>query len=129
MVSMLIPYYYSFPSNGILEITALTMMMLCGWFVVQLPTQLWALLLMLLGFVPLILAANSTGSHFIWQSSIIISLIGAAFFFKGEKLVPWCSSCTDHYSINPRWECLFWYIAPAKPSKAHQQIPFRISVS
>ncbi len=122
MVSMLITLLAILsPGTGILEITALTMMMLCGWFVVQLPTQLWALLLMLLGFVPLILAAKFNWQPLYLASSIIISLIGAAFFFKGENWYPGAHPVLI-IILSILDGSVFWYIA-RKTLEAHQQIP------
>lgn len=76
------------PGTGILEISALGLLLLCGWLIYQLPTQLWALALVLLGFVPLVLAAKRHWHPLYLAASIFIALLGAAFFFKGESWYP-----------------------------------------
>jgi len=76
------------PGTGILELAALALLIFCGWLFYQLPTQLWALILMLLGFVPLVLSAKRHWQPVYLAASIAISLIGAAFIFKGESWYP-----------------------------------------
>jgi len=122
MMSMLITLLAVLsPGTGILEIFALALLIFCGWLVVQLPTQLWALLLMLLGFVPLVLSAKFNWQPLYLASSIAISLIGAAFFFKGENWYPAAHPLLI-IILSTLEGGVLWYIA-RKTLEAHQQIP------
>jgi len=75
------------PGTGVLEAGALVLLVFCGWLIYNLPTQLWALVLMLVGFVPLVLSTKRRWHYGYLIASIVCFLVGAAFIFKGESWV------------------------------------------
>lgn len=77
------------PGTGILEITALLMIALAGYGIVNLPLNLWAFLIMLLGVAPFIVGYLK---NLRWQNSIALStvafVLGAAFLYRGDNWLP-----------------------------------------
>jgi membrane-bound ClpP family serine protease len=60
------------PGTGVLEVGALFMLFLAGWEISQQPINLWALLVLILGVVPFIIAVRR--SHKLIY--LVIALIG-----------------------------------------------------
>jgi len=77
------------PGTGILEITALLMIALAGYGIVNLPLNLWAFLIILLGVVPFVVGYLK---NLRWQNSIALStvafVLGAAFLYRGDNWFP-----------------------------------------
>ena len=76
------------PGTGILEAAALALLLLCGWLFITLPTNLWALLLIFIGFIPLIFAIRKKWHNAYLATTIMMILHGTAFLFKGEFWYP-----------------------------------------
>lgn len=73
------------PGTGILEIGALFMLLLAGWEISQLSINLWALLLLVLGVVPFILAVRKSHKIIFLVIAMIAFVIGSAYLFEGEE--------------------------------------------
>jgi membrane-bound serine protease (ClpP class) len=73
------------PGTGILEIGALFVLLLTGWEISQLPINLWALGLLILGVVPFILAVRKSHNIVYLAIALIAFVIGSAYLFQGEN--------------------------------------------
>ncbi len=71
------------PGTGILEIGALLLLGLAGWMMLSLPINLLALLLLLLGVFPFLLAVRRSGRLIYLMVAIVTWVIGSAFLFRG----------------------------------------------
>lgn len=76
------------PGTGVLEVGALFALILAGWAVYNVPINLWALIVLLLGVLPFILAVRRTGNLIFLVISIIAMVVGSAFLFQGQGLQP-----------------------------------------
>ncbi|MBE9523755.1 MAG: hypothetical protein IMY76_01565 [Chloroflexi bacterium] len=72
------------PGTGIFEISAFFGLMLAGWGIYNLPINYWALILLVLGVFPFILALRKSGRLLYLGISIFALTIGSAFIFRGE---------------------------------------------
>jgi membrane-bound ClpP family serine protease len=78
------------PGTGFLEITALAAIALAGYSILQLPVNFWALLILLLGVVPFILAVRRR-SPLQWVYLLVgiaALVIGTVFAFRRENGTP-----------------------------------------
>ena len=73
------------PGTGILEISALFMLLLAGWEISQLSINLWALLLLVLGVVPFIVAVRKSHKLIYLVIALVAFVIGSAYLFEGEE--------------------------------------------
>lgn len=72
------------PGTGILEIGALFAIFLAGYAIYNLPTNFWALILLIVGVVPFVIAIRKS-KQWIWLIPSIASLIvGSVFLFRTE---------------------------------------------
>jgi membrane-bound serine protease (ClpP class) len=72
------------PGTGILEISALFTLLVAGWEMTQLPINLWALILLVLGVIPFIFAVRKSGNIAYLVVALIAFVIGSAYLFQGE---------------------------------------------
>jgi membrane-bound ClpP family serine protease len=72
------------PGTGLLEILALFTLVLAGYGVYNIPFNWWALVLLILGVVPFILALRKFGNLLFLFISILAMVIGSSFLFRGE---------------------------------------------
>ncbi len=72
------------PGTGILEISALFTLLLAGWEMTQLPINLWALVLLVLGVIPFIFAVRKSHNISYLVVALIAFVIGSAYLFQGE---------------------------------------------
>ncbi len=73
------------PGTGVLEIAALFILLLTGWEISQLPINLWALGLLILGVIPFILAVRKSHNLVFLAIALIAFVIGSAYLFQGEN--------------------------------------------
>jgi membrane-bound serine protease (ClpP class) len=76
------------PGTGILEVGALFALALAGWAVFILEVNLWALLVLILGIVPFLVAVRRSGQLIYLGIAITALVIGSTFLFRGEGLRP-----------------------------------------
>ncbi len=81
------------PGTGVLEIGALFSLLLAGWQVYVLGVNLWALVVMLLGIAPFVLAVRRQGNRIYLGLSFLALVVGSWLLFPTE---PWWRS-----AINP----------------------------
>jgi membrane-bound ClpP family serine protease len=72
------------PGTGIIEISALFVLLLAGWEISQLPFNPWALAIMVVGVVPFILAMRRSRNIMYLVIALIAFVIGSIYMFKGE---------------------------------------------
>jgi membrane-bound serine protease (ClpP class) len=72
------------PGTGILEISALFVLLLAGWEMTQLPINLWALVVLVLGVIPFIFAVRRSRNIAFLVVALIAFVIGSAYLFQGE---------------------------------------------
>ncbi|MEN8173007.1 MAG: NfeD family protein [Chloroflexota bacterium] len=72
------------PGTGLLEIGALFGLLIAGWGIYNLPINYWALIVLILGVFPFILALRKSGQLQYLGISIFALIIGSAFIFRGE---------------------------------------------
>ncbi|MBI4926238.1 MAG: hypothetical protein HY835_00625 [Anaerolineae bacterium] len=76
------------PGTGLLEIGALFMLVTAGYIMVNLPVNLWALVLMLISLVPFVLAVRRTRgrtSYILLGGAIVALVLGSIFIFRSES--------------------------------------------
>jgi membrane-bound serine protease (ClpP class) len=76
------------PGTGLLEIGALVALLAAGWGAYNLPVNLWALGVIVLGIVPFILAVRNSGRWLYLVLSIVALVVGSAFLFRGQGWQP-----------------------------------------
>jgi membrane-bound serine protease (ClpP class) len=72
------------PGTGIFEIGALFSLLLAGWGVYNLPINYWALIVLLLGVFPFLLAVRRFGRLYYLVASVVALVIGSVYLFEGE---------------------------------------------
>ena len=73
------------PGTGILEITALFVLILAGWGVFHLPINYWALALLLVCVFPPVIALRKTKKLYFLVISVVALVVGSAFLLQGER--------------------------------------------
>ena len=71
------------PGTGLLEIGALFILILAGYGAYNLPINLWAMILLLIGVVPFLLALRKSHRIEFLVIAILSNVIGASFLFQG----------------------------------------------
>ncbi len=75
------------PGTGILEVSALFVLLLAGWEMTQLPINFWALAVLVLGVIPFLIAVIRSRNLVFLGIAIVAFVIGSAFLFQGAH--PW----------------------------------------
>jgi membrane-bound serine protease (ClpP class) len=73
------------PGTGILEVSALFTLLLAGWEMTQLPINLWALIVLVLGVVPFVVAVRRSHNLVFLGVALIAFVIGSAYLFQGAS--------------------------------------------
>lgn len=76
------------PGTGVYELLTIFAFVLAGWFIYMLPTNEWALVILLLGIVPFVMVLRGRRRPVYLILAIIGLVVGSAFLFKGEGLRP-----------------------------------------
>ena len=77
------------PGTGVLEVGALFMLFLAGWEISQQPINLWALLVLILGVVPFIIAVRRSHKLIYLVVALIAFIIGSAYLFRNPEASWW----------------------------------------
>lgn len=72
------------PGTGILEVSALFVLLLAGWEMTQLPINIWALVLLVVGVIPFLLAVRKSRNLVYLGVALVAFVIGSAYLFQGE---------------------------------------------
>lgn len=72
------------PGTGLLEVGAIIALVLAGWGVTSLPINIWALIILVAGVIPSLVAVRLTNTRLFLYISIASLVIGSAFLFRAE---------------------------------------------
>jgi len=72
------------PGTGILELGAFFVLLLAFWEISQLPINLWALALLVLGVIPFIVAVRKSHNLVYLAIALVAFIIGSIYLFKGD---------------------------------------------
>jgi membrane-bound ClpP family serine protease len=72
------------PGTGLLEVLALFSLVLAGYSIANLPVNGWALLVLLFGVFPFLLALRKSGRAIFLAVMILAFIVGSLFLFPGE---------------------------------------------
>ena len=76
------------PGTGILEVGALFVLFLAGWEITRLPINLWALVLLIIGVIPFILAVRKSRNLVFLAVALVVFIVGSTFLFQGTSFWP-----------------------------------------
>ncbi len=72
------------PGTGMLELGALFLLIVSGWQIYNLPINIWALVILVVGLIPFIQAVRRKN----WQTNLALAaltfVVGSSFLFRGE---------------------------------------------
>ena len=71
------------PGTGVLEVGALFVLFLAGWEISQQAINLWALVVLVLGVIPFILAVRKSRNLVFLVIALVAFVIGSAYLFQG----------------------------------------------
>ncbi|HNT23835.1 MAG TPA: NfeD family protein [Anaerolineales bacterium] len=73
------------PGTGMLELTAFVALLVAGWHIYQLPFNVWALVLLLLGVIPFLLAVRKSRQLIYLVVAVAAFVLGSAYLFRGSQ--------------------------------------------
>jgi membrane-bound serine protease (ClpP class) len=76
------------PGTGFFEIGALLAIVLAGWQVYNLPINLWALTVLILGVVLFVVSVRKAGQWMYLGLSVLAFVVGSAFLFQSDSWQP-----------------------------------------
>jgi len=71
------------PGTGVLEVGALFVLFMAGWEISQQAINVWALVLLLLGVIPFILAVRKSRNLAFLVVALVAFVVGSAYLFQG----------------------------------------------
>ena len=74
------------PGTGVLEVGALFVIFLTGWEISQLPINLWALVLLIIGVIPFIFAVRKSRNLIYLVIALVAFVIGSIYLFQGASV-------------------------------------------
>lgn len=95
------------PGTGILEIGALFLLVLAGFSIANQPINWWALVILVLGVFPFLLALRRSKRWWYLLISIVALVVGSIFLIRpqdgGLAVNPWLALITSAASIGLLW--------------------------
>jgi membrane-bound serine protease (ClpP class) len=73
------------PGTGMLELGAFFLLLLAGWGIYKIPSNFWALGLLLLGVFPFILAVRRSGKFIYLIIALTAFVIGSTYMYQGDR--------------------------------------------
>lgn len=73
------------PGTGVLEVAALFVLFLAGWEISQIPINIWALVLLIIGVIPFILAVRKSRNLVFLAIALVAFVLGSTYLFQGAK--------------------------------------------
>ena len=73
------------PGTGMLELSAFVLLVVAGWEIYNLSFNVWALVLLVLGVFPFLLAVRKSRQLIFLMIAIIAFVFGSAYLFRGEQ--------------------------------------------
>ncbi len=75
------------PGTGVLEVGAIFILLLAGWEISQQAINIWALVLLIIGVVPFIIAVRRSRNLAFLVVALVAFVVGSAYLFQGTA--PW----------------------------------------
>jgi membrane-bound ClpP family serine protease len=72
------------PGTGLLEALALALLIFAGYEIINLPFNLWALILLVVGVVPFIFAVRRSGKWYFLLVATLAFIVGSVFLFASN---------------------------------------------
>ena len=72
------------PGTGVLELTAIGLLVLAGYGISHLTINVWALILLLVGVFPFLIALRKSGRYIYLAISLLALMIGSAYLVKSD---------------------------------------------
>ena len=76
------------PGTGVIEVGALFLLFLSGYAMFRLPINIWALILLLVGVIPFVIALRKARHWIFLIVSLAALIIGTIFLFRTETGLP-----------------------------------------
>jgi membrane-bound ClpP family serine protease len=76
------------PGTGLLELGAVTAIMVSGYYIANLPVNWWALVVLIIGVFPFLFAVRKSKNLLFLVISIAAFIVGSVFLFRLESGVP-----------------------------------------
>lgn len=76
------------PGTGLLEVSAFFALFLAGYAVYNLPINWWALVILLLGVFPFLIALRRSRRRIYLVASLVALVVGSAFLFRSNSWQP-----------------------------------------
>ncbi len=73
------------PGTGVIEVGALFALVLAGYGIYHLPINLWALIILIIGVFPFLLAVRQSGRWYYLVISLLALVIGSAYLFNSGQ--------------------------------------------
>jgi membrane-bound serine protease (ClpP class) len=73
------------PGTGLLEVGALILIVMAGYSIYNLPINLWALIVLVLGVFPFLVAVRKSGRWVFLLISLVAMAVGSIFLFRNES--------------------------------------------
>jgi membrane-bound ClpP family serine protease len=74
------------PGTGVLEVAALFVLFLAGWEISQIPINIWALVVLIIGVIPFILAVRKSRNLIFLVIALVAFVIGSTYLFQGASI-------------------------------------------
>ncbi len=98
------------PGTGVIEVSALIALLAAAYSIYYLPLNYVALVILLLGAVPFLIAVRVSGKPVFLVISILTLIIGSTFLFRGQGLAPAVSPILA-LIVSPLAAIFLWIIA------------------
>jgi len=76
------------PGTGVFELGALFAFLLAGWQISSMPINWWALVILVIGVVPFMVAVLRSRKMLFLFISILTLVVGSIYMFQGDGLAP-----------------------------------------
>jgi len=111
------------PGTGVLEIGAVFAFILAGWQIVSLPINWWALLILILGVFPFLIAVRFSKKILFLVIAIAAFVVGSVFLFdkpgSGLAINPFLAIIVSTLVAGSFWVVTTKYIQAANTPAAH----------
>jgi membrane-bound ClpP family serine protease len=111
------------PGTGILEIGALFAFILAGWQILSLPINWWALLILILGVFPFLIAVRFSKKIYFLVIAIAAFVVGSVFLFdapgSGLAIDPFLAIIVSTLVASSFWVVTTKYIQAANTPTTH----------
>jgi membrane-bound serine protease (ClpP class) len=98
------------PGTGVVEAVALISLLASAYLLYNLPLNILALVILVVGAVPFLIAVRVSGKPIYLVISIVALVIGSTFLFRGQGLLPAVSPILV-LIVSPMAAVFIWFVA------------------